>query len=401
MRLRHAVVKRSLGRVCLHDLRSSYYAELNAAAVTALDDALAGRGEHVAAANILTKLRGRGLAEDGAYEPVPERSGSDLVSLEVEPIGTCNLECGHCFAGFSGAVMSDAVFEAVLRGAEELGAVELTFNGGEPLLHRKTLDWIDEASARGLRALLFTNATVVTERTAQRLAAAHVARVTVSLDGFEAAHDQLRGPGAFRKAEEGIGRLVAAGLTVYVTTAVHPGNRQEVDALHRHCREKLGVKGLRITTVAAMGRAAKRPELQLDAERFRAVYEKESPKAPRELGGRLPCNAGVDKLYVTARGEVHGCHLFDGVTAPLGLLPQESLTHVYRTLSERRGGALLRRFEPQALTACQRCPAFATCAGGCRARAWQMTGDPMGVDPVSCQKFGFVAPAAERAAQHA
>jgi radical SAM protein with 4Fe4S-binding SPASM domain len=387
MRLRHAIIKRSLGRVLLHDLRSAYYAELNSAAVAALNASLAGRGE-ATGDSILAKLSRRGMVEDAPYEPIPERQGSDLVSLELEPVGTCNLECGHCFAGFSGAVMSEATFEAALRGAERLGAVEVTFNGGEPLMHRSTLDWIERTARQGLRTLLFTNGTLVTQRTAQRLADARVARVTVSMDGFEQVHDALRGPGAYRRAEAGIRKLVEAGLAVYVTTAVHPGNEHEVTALHKHCKENLGVTGLRVTTVAAMGRAAGRPDLQLPVKNFRAVYENEPAKAPHTTGGRLPCSAGVDKLYVTARGEVHACHLFDGVTPPLGLLADEPLEAIYGSLEQRRGGALLRRFQPDELHACRGCPALATCVGGCRARAWQMTGDPMGNDPVSCQKYG-------------
>lgn len=385
MRLRHAVIKRALGRVCLHDLHSAYYVELNPAALAAVTDSLQGRGG--AGDALVARLRRHRLVDDDApFEPIPERGASDLVSLELEPIGSCNLECGHCFAGFSGATMSDETFAAVLDGAEALGAVELTFNGGEPLLQAKTLERMEATARRGFRVLLFTNGTLVTERTARRLAAMPVARVTISLDGFEAVHDALRGPGAFRRAEAGIRNLVAVGVPVFITTVVTPANEGELAALQRHCRETLGVSGLRVSTVAELGRAAGKPELQLDAARFQAVYAGEAKKAPRSTEGRLPCNAGVDKLYVTARGEVHGCHLFDGVSPPLGVLGETSLEVLHATLAQRSGGALLRRFEVSALPGCDGCPALATCLGGCRARAWQMTGDPLGVDPVSCRK---------------
>lgn len=386
MRLQHAVIKRSLGRMWLHDLRSAYHVELNPAALTAVYESLEGRGG--AGDALVARLRRHGLVDDATpFEPIPERGGGDLVSLELEPVGTCNLECGHCFAGFSGATMSDETFAAVLRGAEALGAVELTFNGGEPLLQRQTLERMEAAAQRGFRVLLFTNGTLVTERTAQRLAAIPVARVTISLDGFEAVNDALRGPGAFRRAEAGIKNLVAVGVPVFVTTVVTPANEGELAALQRYCRETLGVAGLRVSTVAEMGRAAGKAELQLDPARFQAVYAAEAKQAPRVTEGRLPCNAGVDKLYVTARGEVHGCHLFDGVSPPLGVLGETPLEVLHASLEQRSGGALLRRFTADQLHGCQDCPALATCLGGCRARAWQMSGDALGVDPVSCRKF--------------
>ncbi len=394
MRLRHAVVKRSFGRIFLHHLKSAYYAEVNDAALTALLDTLAADGAGPAAA-MVGRLTQHGMVEAGPCEPLVERSASPLVSIEVEPAGRCNLECGHCFAAFSGAQMSEETFGAVLEGAGVLGAVELTFNGGEPLLNRRTIDWVARASARGLRTLLFTNATLVSATSAGRLARAGLARATVSLDGFEPEHDALRGLGAWRRATRGVRHLVDAGIPVHVTTMVHPGTSQRLVELRRYCQETLGVAGVRLSTVAELGRAAGRPDLQLTAARFRAVYEREPVRKPVAIRGQLPCQAGINKVYVTARGEVHGCHLFEGLARPLGRLHQESLATIYATLADREAARLFTRFGPVLLRACVGCEAFERCGGGCRARAWAMTGNPFGVDPVSCRKHGV-----ERATAH-
>lgn len=85
----------------------------------------------------------------------------------------------------------------------------------------------------------------------------------------------------------------------------------------------------------------------------------QSPGAPRggtvDCGAArgepmLPCAAGVDKLYVRTDGGVYGCHLF-----------------------EQAGG----------------CADLARCAGGCRARAWLMTGEARGRDPSACRRALF------------
>ncbi len=393
MRLRDAVVKRSLSRIALHHLRSSYFAELNEPALAALREALETPERPGPGQALVARLRRRGMVVDEPGPPFEERAGTSLVSLELEPVGRCNLDCAHCFVGFSGATMAESTFAAILDGAQALGAVELTFNGGEPLLHPRTLDWVAQTTARGFRALLFTNATLVTARVAARLAEAGVAKVTVSLDGFAPEHDAIRGPRAFERATAGIRHLVAQKLPVHVTTMVHPANEAQVASLHRFCRDELGVTGVRVSTIAELGRASGRGELQLDDAQFQAVYAEAAPRNPVVSEGRLPCNAGVDKLFINAGGEVFGCHLFDGTGTALGRLSEEPLAAIYAAVATRQAGALLRRFTPESLVACAGCPALARCGGGCRARALQLTGDPFGVDPVSCRKYGVTPPA--------
>jgi AdoMet-dependent heme synthase len=392
MRLREAVLKASLGRLRLYHLRSPYHVELNEAAVAAIEASLA-EPEHAGPGRALVeRLAAHGLVESAPFAPSARRSGTDLTSLEIEPVGRCNLACRHCFVSFSRQRMSEAVYDAVLEGARAMGAVELTFNGGEPLLHRRTLDWIDRARSQGLRVVLFTNGTLATKRVASRLAAAGVAKVVVSIDGFEEEHDALRGSGAFRRAVLGIRRLVAEGLVVCTTTMVHAGNFGDRDALRRFLREELGVRTVRESTVAPFGRAAGDASLALAEEGFRAVYAEAAPPARTGRSGLLPCAAAVDKLFISAAGGVYGCHLFEQAGDALGQLPERPLDELHASLrTGAQGDRYLRHSEHQ-LVACAACPALARCRGGCRARAWLMTRDPFGPDPISCRRMGLSEP---------
>ncbi|MBI4859179.1 MAG: radical SAM protein [Candidatus Riflebacteria bacterium] len=395
MRLRAVVIKRSVGRLKLFHLRSSYHVDLDERAISAIEGALSGgdRGSGTGL-RLVERLERRGLVEDGEFEPIPRRAASDLVWLEVEPVGRCNLACRHCFARFSGVEMPESVFEAVLRGALELGAVEISFNGGEPLLHPACVEWIERASSEGLRTVLFTNGTTVSASVAARLAAARPARVNVSLDGFEEAHDALRGQGAYVLAVAGIRQLVAAGNRVFVTTVVHPGNEASLVEFRRFCKEQLGVLGLRVSTVSPMGRAAGEPSLLMEPGRVRDTYDAlpDEHEIRDPPPGLLPCLAGVDKLYVSAGGRVSGCHFFETVGQELGRLPERSLEQVYHSSRDRRSCPTLFDFSLGALGDCLGCPAFGRCRGGCRARAWSITGDRAGPDPVSCHKWGVPVP---------
>lgn len=385
MRIVDAVVKTSARRTTIQPLCATDAIRVNDRALVEITRALSRPDLDCPGRPLVERLAARGLVGPGEPEPWERRDASAVVSIEIEPIGACNLRCGHCFVDFSSRRMTPEEFDAVLEGAQALGAVELGFNGGEPLLHPSTVTYIERARAARLRVLLFTNATRVTPEVADRLADARVAKVAVSVDGFAGTHDRLRGPGAYERAVSGIRALTERGVPVQITIAVHPGNAAEVDDLTRRCLDDWGARWVRLATIVPMGRAASRPDLAPDDTLFER-YREPACTAISPVEGALPCLAGVDKVFVSARGEVHGCHLFDGAP-PLGVLPARSLREVHGEPEGPTAG-LLRRFGRETLTACAGCDALPTCLGGCRARALRAGGEPGARDPVACRTHG-------------
>lgn len=387
MRIVDAVVKTSAGRTTIQPLVSPDFVRVNERALVEITRALSCPDTASPGWPLVERLAAKGLLAEGEPTPWERRDTSDLVSLEIEPVGACNLKCGHCFVEFTQRRMSPEVFEAALGGAQALGAVEMSFNGGEPLLHPRTLEYIERARSARLRVQLFTNATRVTPAVADRLADAGLAKVAVSLDGFAVSHDRLRGRHAFARAVAGLRLLTDRNVPVQVTVAVHAGNATEVDALVGTCREEWGVRWVRLSTIAPLGRAAARPDLSPDAALF-AQYRDPTACVSSPVDGALPCLAGVDKLFVSAGGDVHGCHLFDAAP-PLGRLSERTLEDIYRA-PDGPTGRVLHHFEPITLDDCFCCPALDACRGGCRARAFRASGHLSAADPVACRTHGHV-----------
>jgi MoaA/NifB/PqqE/SkfB family radical SAM enzyme len=97
------------------------------------------------------------------------------------------------------------------------GIASVVVSGGEPTLSKWLIPVVRTLKANGLEFSVSTNATLLTEERTTELASAGLTKATVSLDGATAAtHDQLRGPGAFGKALQGLRRLVKAGIDVTV-----------------------------------------------------------------------------------------------------------------------------------------------------------------------------------------
>jgi len=147
-----------------------------------------------------------------------------------ETTQACNLACKHCRASAVAwrdpAELSFGEACRMMDGMRALGNPVLVFSGGEPLMRPDIFELMAEARQRGLPFALSTNGTLLDEAMADRVAAAAPHRVSISLDGADAAtHDSFRQQdGAFRASLDGMRRLRARGVDVQVNTSVTTHN---------------------------------------------------------------------------------------------------------------------------------------------------------------------------------
>ena len=145
----------------------------------------------------------------------------------------CNLYCMHCYAeaknrDFPGELTTEEGFR-LIDDVAGFGSPTIIFSGGEPLERPDILELAARASARGLRCVLSTNGTLITDELAVRIREAGFAYVGISLDGIGAAHDKVRGRvGAFEEALAGIRRCRDAGVKVGIRFTLHGKNVDEL-----------------------------------------------------------------------------------------------------------------------------------------------------------------------------
>jgi MoaA/NifB/PqqE/SkfB family radical SAM enzyme len=193
------------------------------------------------------------------------------IGAKLEITYACNLRCGFCYTDSPRQTlqrtpeMSDEEWREVVRQSLELGIVEAVVTGGEPFLRRElTLELIETLVAARVGVTLNTNGWFVDEEVARRLGALSGVTAHVSLDGARAGlHDGSRGvPGSWRRAIEGIDRLLGAGVGVCVVHVVTPANASGVaDFLEQMWA--LGVPWVRVTPVVVTGAAARGGEWKI------------------------------------------------------------------------------------------------------------------------------------------
>ncbi len=365
---------------------------------------------------------GRGPAK-APEAGVPERSGlypwPRLVFWETT--AACNLDCSHCRreVGSGASPSGELTTPEAERLVDEIaswGRSVLILSGGEPLLRSDIFHLAERASTQGLIVALASNGTLIDAAVADRILGAGISRVSISLDGAEAdVHDAFRRqPGAFAAALAGIEVLRKAGVPVQINVTVarhNVGGLSEMVALTK----RLGAVALHFFLLVPVGCGLEiaeeqaispeeyeetlgwlyeteraEPELQLKAtcapHYFRVARQRQAahgaptPSAERQatVAGALHattrgCLAGTGVCFVSHVGKVYGCGY---MPVEAGDVRRQGLSDVWQRsplFAELRDFSALKG-------ACGACE-FKRVCGGCRARAYGVSGDYLAEEP--------------------
>ena len=120
----------------------------------------------------------------------------------------------------------------MLDDLKQFGVPVVLFSGGEPLMRPDLFDLVSRTVALGMRAVISTNGTLISQEIALRLKDLGLSYVGISLDGVEATHDRFRGKqGAFAAAMAGVRRCQEVGLKVGLRFTLNQANFREVPAI--------------------------------------------------------------------------------------------------------------------------------------------------------------------------
>lgn len=281
------------------------------------------------------------MAEECGNAPAKPMKLSAPTKVCLSVTSKCNLDCRHCLAK-SGESGEDLSTRDLFRIIEELAAEKVFFVslfGGEPFTREDLPDIVAFLSRFPIGISINTNATLIDDDLAHRLAKYRISYV-VSLDGSSAdAVDGIRGKGVFDRTLRGITALRKHGAKVLVSTTVMSHNYRDLGNIAALGKE-LGAMGVRINTVFFINNAeCYLDDILLTPEQYSYLYDTfedlkktygkflsgsllqlmESVKAIQENGLPVsldlaeipvdPCGAGVNQCAVRPDGEVLPCVL--------------------------------------------------------------------------------------------
>ncbi len=300
----------------------------------------------------------------------------------------CNLRCRHCVVSagecHEAELSTDKCFDLIDQ-LKAFGVQMLLLSGGEPLIRRDFFEIAEYAVQQGMELQVATNATLVTEEVARRLASIH-ANAQVSLDGATAeVHDDFRQvPGTWERTLQGIGYLVKADVPVMVAATVTKANIDQIPALYDLAAD-LGAHTFRILPFVPCGRGSTAWELEVSPSQMQEVtsylhQRRDSgnlPIAPMEfectfappyldrpdIGTHIGCDGAITYCTINFRGEVLPCNFFSGVET------ENIKEHTFAWIWEH--SRFLNYFRSLTVSDvhghCQNCAWLSACRGSCLA----------------------------------
>lgn len=345
-----------------------------------------------------------------------------LVAWEITK--SCNLFCAHCRASADGTQYSDELTtEECFRLIDqilEIGKPIIILTGGEPLARKDVFQIASYAVSKDLRVVMGTNGTLITKQVALQMKAIPISRVGISLDFPKAnMQDGFRGKaGAFNDVMTGIANAHQAGVEVQMNCTVTKLNVTYLEELLSLALE-VGAVAFHPFLLVPTGRGKSLETAELSPQEYERtlnwIYDKQL-----ELGERIffkptdaphylrivsqrrknapvntvpsnqstgssaghghptntitrGCLAGTGFCFISHRGKVKGCGYLD---VEAGDVRRQSFSQIWadsplfnhlRDLSNIKGK-------------CGLCEYKRIC-GGCRARAYERTGDYLEAEP--------------------
>lgn len=138
-----------------------------------------------------------------------------LRELSIELTSKCNLTCEMCsvWKGKKDGIPGPLVL-SLLEEARNLGASVFTPSGAEVFMRKDTVTLLQAAADLGYQEISVVNNGMLLGHHIDALRDIRGLSLHVSIDGPEAVHDKLRGPGSYAKALEGARLAREAGIPV-------------------------------------------------------------------------------------------------------------------------------------------------------------------------------------------
>jgi len=338
---------------------------------------------------------------------------NELRLVAWETTRTCDLVCVHCRASsergpYPGELGEDKGRE-ILEQIAGKGKPIVILTGGEPLLREDIFRLAQFGTELGLRMVMATNGTMITPEIARRMQTSGIKRVSISIDGANATdHDRFRKvPGAFEGAMRGIEMLKSAGVEFQINTTVTRHNAGQIDKILELAVD-LGAAAHHIFLLVPTGRARDMVNQEIDALEYERLlhwfydmrgavplhlkatcaphYYRILRQEAHRKGERVDYQTyGLDAMTRGCLGGISFCFIsHDGIVQPCGYLEQKAGDLKESSFDEVwERSALFRTLRNQAAYKgkCGQCEFLRFC-GGCRARAFEATGDYMAEEPL-------------------
>ena len=328
------------------------------------------------------------LVENEFISDAPfDKKKMTIMTAYIHVNNKCNLHCLGCYSDNAarnkeGDLQSKDMMN-ILDELEAAGVENLIISGGEPLFRKDIVDLVKYAKKScGIENItLITNGTVGNKDTYIGLAP-YLDTIAVSLDTYSSkCPAYLRDEGIFNKIMVQIKQMQESGLKVSILpTLYHKNTERMLDYIE--LSKQLGTE---ISFSIFTTRQEKMYEeytlsikdLKYISDHF-SNYNIDDIPINNTLEGKRHCGTGCTMLSVGADGSVYPCHMLMEEQFKMGNLTEKGLVEI---LEESKCQKRCWESDVKDIEGCKECDFKYLCGGGCRARAYLVTGCIQSPDP--------------------
>ncbi len=311
----------------------------------------------------------------------------------------CNLNCLHCGSKAGAARKNELTLEEglkLIRDLKKIGAREICFMGGEPLVRKNWYELAKEVKKQGMEFLIITNAYGVNNDVMKKLISLNPYVVSTSLDGGTAeTHDHIRGKkGSFDKVMELLDLSTKAKIPTTIITTVSKINVHELPLIKDIILNRFIAWQIQVAT--PHGRFLKKFALSKEEfynlGKYIASLQKQYSKKELPVIGAhglgyhskiIPClglypefrgcQAGLTILSIMSNGDVVGC-LASQDEYIEGNIRKRSIIDIW---NDPKSFSYNRKWKKEFLGEnCKDCKHGEVCRGGCIGMSIGLDGKP-------------------------
>jgi len=303
---------------------------------------------------------------------------SSFFTIQWHITQACDLHCRHCYDRSN---RSPLTLEAGIGILDDLAAFcadrhvrgQVSFSGGNPLLHPHFFDLYRAAAERGFVTAILGNPTP-RENLEHILGIQKPSYYQVSLEGLEEYNDYIRGDGNYKNVMAFLPALRDLGIAAHVMLTLTRDNLDQVLPLAEILRDKadsftfnrlsqvgegaeLAIPGrdeYRAFLIEYVEVAKTNPVMTLKDNLINIILHQQGEKLFGGCAG-FGCSAAFNFIAILPDGEAHACRKFPSY---IGNVYHQSIGETYNSDAARRYRA--------GTEACRSCPIRPVC-GGCLA----------------------------------
>ena len=324
-----------------------------------------------------------------------------LTSMQIELTSRCNERCVHCYIPHENKIndIDPLLFYDVLDQCRDMGLLNITLLGGEPMLHRNFPDFLRKAKDYDFSINILSNLTLLTDEIIAGMKANRLSSVQVSLYSMKAEiHDAItQVPGSFEKTKSAILKLIENDIPLQISCPIMKQNKNcYVDVLNWAHDHKVRA----ITDYIMMARydyTTGNLDNRLSLEEVGTVindiiandgeYQEEMQNTDietaeeRDISNDLVCGVSVSSICMIANGNVYPCAGWQDYVC--GNVREQSLREIWENSPKVK---YLRGLRKKDFAKCLSCSDKAFCAM-CMVRNANENpeGDPLKINEHFCK----------------